>query len=308
MTPAASYDEFGLLGDNAAEAGLPFPGPPAVRRQAFTLAAGQAVSAIRWGTTEPELVLLHGGGQNAHTWDTVALALSRPLIAVDLPGHGHSGRRADRDYGPWRNAEAVAAVLDEAAPNAAAVVGMSLGGVTAIRLAATRPDLVRKAVIVDVTPQVQEATRSMSKADRGAVALVSGPPVFDSFEAIAAAAVVASPRRPRSAVERGVRHNAVQLPDGRWTWRYDLFGELPASQFEYTALWDDVSAIGAPVMLVRGGDSKFVTDNDVAEFRRRMPGVRTEVVAGAGHAIQSDQPLALTALISDFVYGSKGAA
>jgi pimeloyl-ACP methyl ester carboxylesterase len=278
-----------------------------VRRQSFTVAAGQAVSAIRWGTAEPELVLLHGGGQNAHTWDTVALALGRPLIAVDLPGHGHSDRRADRDYGPWRNAEAVSAVLDEAAPNAAAVVGMSLGGVTAIRLAAARPDLVRKAVIIDVTPQVQEATRSMSTADRGAVALVAGPPVFDSFAAIAAAAVAASPRRPRSAVERGVRHNAVELPDGSWTWRYDLFGELPASQFDFTPLWDDVSAIHAPVMLVRGGDSKFVTDNDVAEFRRRMPGVRTEVVPGAGHAIQSDQPLALTALISDFVFSSKGA-
>src|ERR1700728_3502892 len=302
MTETAPYDEFGLLGDNAAEAGLPFPGPPAVRRQSFTVAAGQAVSAIRWGTAEPELVLLHGGGQNAHTWDTVALALARPLIAVDLPGHGHSDRRADKDYGPWRNAEAVAAVLAEAAPNAAAVVGMSLGGVTAIRLAASRPDLVRKAVIVDVTPQVHEATRSMSRADRGAVALVSGPPVFDSFAAIAGAAVAASPHRPRSAVERGVRHNAVELPDGRWTWRYDLFGERPASQFDFVPLWADVSAITVPVMLVRGGDSKFVTDGDVAEFRRRMPGVRTEVVAGAGHAIQSDQPLALAALISDFVF------
>jgi pimeloyl-ACP methyl ester carboxylesterase len=303
MTQIAPYDEFGLLGDNAAEAGLPFSGPPAVRRHSFTVAAGQEVSAIVWGTAEPELVLLHGGGQNAHTWDTVALALGRPLIAIDLPGHGHSDRRADRDYGPWRNAEAVAAVLDEAAPSAAAV-GMSLGGVTAIRLAAARKDLVRKAVIIDVTPQVQEATRSMSKADRGAVALVSGPPVFDSFEAIAAAAVAASPRRPRSAVERGVRHNALELPDGRWTWRYDLFGELPVSQFDYSALWQDVSAISAPVMLVCGGDSKFVADNDVAEFRRRMPGVRTEVVAGAGHAIQSDEPLALAALISDFVFGS----
>ena len=65
-------------------------------------------------------MLLHGGGQNAHTWDTVALALGRPLIAIDLPGHGHSARRADRDYGPWRNAEAVAVVLDQAAPPASA--------------------------------------------------------------------------------------------------------------------------------------------------------------------------------------------
>ena len=87
------YDEFGMLGDNAAEAGLALTAPPRVTRTSFTLAGGQTVSALAWGDAEPELVLLHGGGQNAHTWDTLALALGRPLLAVDLPGHGHSGRR-----------------------------------------------------------------------------------------------------------------------------------------------------------------------------------------------------------------------
>ncbi|HEY1668999.1 MAG TPA: alpha/beta fold hydrolase [Trebonia sp.] len=96
------YDEFGMLGDNAAEAGLTLSTLPPVTRASFTLADGQEVSALAWGDAEPELVLLHGGGQNAHTWDTVALALGRPLLAVDLPGHGHSARRQDRDYGPWR--------------------------------------------------------------------------------------------------------------------------------------------------------------------------------------------------------------
>ena len=296
---SVGYDEFGMLGDNAAEAGLPFGQPPAVTRQSFEVAPGQSVSAIRWGTAEPELVLLHGGGQNAHTWDTVALAVGRPLIAIDLPGHGHSSRRPDRDYGPWRNAEAVAPVVHDAAPSAAAVIGMSLGGVTAIRLAAGWPDLVRKLVVVDVTPQV--STQGMSKADRGAVALIDGPPVFDSFEAIAAAAIAASPGRPRSAVERGVRHNSIELPDGRWTWRYDLFGELPASQFDFASLWDDVSAISVPVMLVRGGNSKFVSQDGAAEFRRRQPGLRLEIVAGSGHAVQSDQPLELARLVREFV-------
>jgi pimeloyl-ACP methyl ester carboxylesterase len=301
VTNARSYDEFGWLGENAAEAGLPFTGRPVVARREFEAGPAQTVSAIVWGEGEPGLVLLHGGGQNAHTWDTVALALGRPLLAIDLPGHGHSGRRPDRDYGPWRNAEAVAAVMAVAAPAAAAVVGMSLGGATSVRLAATRPDLVRKLVVIDVTPQVHLA--SLSAADRGAVALVSGPPVFESFDAIAAAAVAASHGRPRSAVERGVRHNAVELPDGRWTWRYDLFGERPASSVDFSALWADVAAITVPVMLVRGGDSKFVTDDDAAEFRRRQPRLRTEVVAGSGHAVQSDQPLELTALIQDFVFG-----
>jgi pimeloyl-ACP methyl ester carboxylesterase len=295
------YDEFGMLGDNAAEAGLALSTLPPVTRTSVTLADGQTVSALAWGDAQPELVLLHGGGQNAHTWDTVALALGRPLLAVDLPGHGHSGRRQDRDYGPWRNAEAVAAVIGQAAPGARAVVGMSLGGATVIRLAATRPDLVRRAVIVDVTPDSGVRSRALTPAQRGAVALVSGSPSYESFEAMAAAAVAASPSRARSAVERGVRHNARRLPDGRWTWRYDLFGERPASVGDHTALWADVAAITVPVLLVLGGDSPFTGEDDVAEFRRRLPAARVEVVPGAGHAVQSDQPLALAALIEDFI-------
>jgi pimeloyl-ACP methyl ester carboxylesterase len=305
MTGAADYDEFGLLADNAAEAGLAFGAPPAVVRRTFTLGAGQEVSAIVWRGSLPELVLLHGGGQNAHTWDTVALALGCPLIAIDLPGHGHSGRRPDRNYGPWRNAEAVAAVLDQLhgrwPGRGLAVVGMSLGGVTAIRLAALRPDLVRRLVVIDVTPQVHEPVRQLSLAERGAVALMSGPPVYDTFEAMADAAVAASPRRPRSAVERGVRHNSVQLPDGRWTWRHDLF-DRPDAIEDFTPLWNDVAGISVPVMLVRGGDSGFVRDADVDRFRQAQPGLRVEVVPDAGHAVQSDQPLALARLIGEFAF------
>jgi pimeloyl-ACP methyl ester carboxylesterase len=302
MSAAADdYDEFGMLGDNAAEAGLTLSSLPPVRRMSFTLADGQIVSALAWGDGEPELVLLHGGGQNAHTWDTVALALGRPLLAIDLPGHGHSGRRQDRDYGPWRNAEAVASVIEQAATATRGVVGMSLGGATAIRLAATRPALARRAVIVDVTPNSGVRSRSLTPADRGAVALVSGPPTYESFAAMAAAAVAASPNRPRSAVERGVRHNARRLPDGRWTWRYDLFGDRPASVGDHTGLWADVSAITVPLLLVLGADSPFTSQEDVAEFRRRLPATRVEVVPDAGHAIQSDQPLVLARLIEDFI-------
>ena len=177
---------------------------------------------------------------------------------------------------------------------------MSLGGATAIRLAATRPDLVRRAVIVDVTPNSGVRSRAMSPADRGAVALVSGPPVYESFAAMAAAAVASSPNRPRSAVERGVRHNARRLPDGRWTWRYDLFGERPAAVGDHTGLWSDVSAITVPLLLVLGADSQFTGADDVAEFQRRLPAARVEVVPGAGHAVQSDQPLALARLIDEF--------
>ena len=84
------YDEFGLFHENAAEYGLPYDGPPDVRRVDVEVSPGRAVSSLVWGSGPPELVLVHGGAQNAHTWDTVAMALGRPLLAVDLPGHGHS--------------------------------------------------------------------------------------------------------------------------------------------------------------------------------------------------------------------------
>ena len=313
------YDEFGLLHENAEEMGIPFPGRPEVSRGFVEVEPGRRLSYIRWGSADPEVVFLHGGAQNAHTWDYVALALGRPAVAFDLPGHGHSYWRDDRDYGPWRNAEALEVAVAAVAPAAQVVVGMSLGGMTTIRLAATRPDLCRRVVIVDVTPQVGDPNRSMSAADRGAVALVDGPPTYASFEEMAQAAIALSPRRAPSGVRRGVRHNARRLPDGRWTWRHDLYGprrtegsggggadggDRGGKWPDLTALWADVEKITAPTLLVRGGESKFVRDSDVEEFRRRLPSLRHAVVEGAGHSVQSDRPLELVALIRDFAFAS----
>ena len=86
MTERFDYDEFGLFHENAAEFGLPYDRPAgraASRRRGRTR---PRLSALVWRTSDPELVLLHGGSQNAHTWDTVAMALGRPLVAIDLPG------------------------------------------------------------------------------------------------------------------------------------------------------------------------------------------------------------------------------
>jgi pimeloyl-ACP methyl ester carboxylesterase len=304
------YDEFALLHENAAEWHLPFV-PPAVGRNRFELPSGQGLSYVRWGKGEPEFIFLHGGAQNAHTWDTVLLALDVAALALDLPGHGHSDRRADRDYGPWQNAEAVASLMESVAPAARCVVGMSLGGATAIRLSAQRPDLCRRCVLVDVSPQINDPSRQLTTPERGTVSLIAGSPTYDSFEDMADAAVALSPLRAASGVRRGVRHNARRLEDGRWTWRYDLFasptsedagsqdGENPSSWIDFTPLWKDFNAITLPTLLVRGGLSPFVWDEDVAEMQRRLPSVRVVVVDGAGHAVQSDRPLVLAELIRD---------
>lgn len=303
------YDEFGLLHENAAEWGLSWTSRPVVARREVEVGPGQSLSYLVWGESEPELVFLHGGGQNAHTWDTVILALDRPAVAIDLPGHGRSYTRPDRNYGPWRNVEALEVILPRIAPAISAVVGMSLGGATTTRLAAVRPDLCPKAVIVDVTPQINDPTREMTTQERGSVALIGGPPTYATFEEMADAAVALSPFRAASGVRRGVRHNSVRLPDGTWRWRYDLFGprgdgqENPENWSDFTPMWEDVSRITVPTMFLRGGSSKYVTDGDVEEMTRRLPRLRVEVVDGAGHAIQSDQPLRMVELLEDFVFG-----
>ena len=78
------YDEFGLLHENAAEYGIELDIPPIVRRESVTLNSGLSLSALVWGEGDPELVLVHGGAQNAHTWDT-GCAGARPAVAGSGP-------------------------------------------------------------------------------------------------------------------------------------------------------------------------------------------------------------------------------
>lgn len=293
----SNYDEFGLFAENAAEAGLPWSGPPQVTRCSVEIAPARRISALRWGAGEPELVLLHGGAQNAHTWDTVALALNRPLIAIDLPGHGRSDWWPDHLYTPVRLADAISIAIEQLAPRATAVVGMSLGGLTALRLAAHYPNLVRRLIVVDVTPGTDKAKSA------AIAAFINGPKDFASFEEILDRTVTHNPGRSIQSLRRGILHNAREREDGRWIWRYDLIRPTTNGDIDFTALWDDVSAIQAPLLLARGSKSPVVDDADIAELLRRQPRARVEVVDGAGHSIQGDRPIELAELIDDFTIG-----
>jgi len=294
-----AYDELSLFRENADEFAIPWRGTPRVQRRSVATADGRKLSALVWGEGPRRVVLLHGGAQNAHTWDTVALALDLPLVAIDLPGHGHSDWRDDHSYDPRTLAADVAPALRALAPAAELVCGMSLGGLTAIALAARAPELARRLVVVDVTPGTDHA-----KAEP-IIAFVSGPDTYQSFDAILDRTLRFNPTRSVASMRRGVLHNARELPDGRWTWRYDpmrswrLAGRAP----DFSSLWEDVSALRAPILLVRGGVSGVVAEEDVAEFRRRQPDLRVHVVEGAGHSVQGDRPLALAALLRDFMAG-----
>jgi pimeloyl-ACP methyl ester carboxylesterase len=296
VTPV-EYDEFGYFQDNAAEFGIAYEGPPAVRRELVEVGPQRHLSALVWGDADPGMVLLHGGAQNAHTWDTVALALGRPLVAIDLPGHGHSDGGRSGSLGLEDNAQDVATAIRALAPNARAVVGMSLGGMTTIALTTVAPEVVRKVVLVDVTPGV---TPAKSKAITD---FVNGPDSFPSFDDILARTIEHNPTRTVSSLRRGILHNAEQRPDGSWVWRYARFrsGETRVP-VDAAGLWDAVGEIAVPLLLVRGmAAGSVVDDADEAELLKRLPAARVEHVDGAGHSVQGDRPIELARLLDEFV-------
>ncbi len=300
MADPSDYDEFGLFHENASEAGLDWSGPPVVDRATVEVGPGRNLSALRWGTETAELVLLHGGGQNAHTWDTVALALDRPLVAIDLPGHGHSdGPNPDRPRGPRSFAEDVAMVVDALAPDAKLVVGMSLGGLTALELAVVAPALVRKLLLVDVTPGADREKAS------DIVAFLSGPESFASFDEIMERTILFNPTRRESSLRRGVLHNAVRQPDGSWVWRHQRSDgphfDDDGSGIDFATLWDDLAALEMPIQLLVGERSTVVDEADRAAFAERQPAADIITVADAGHSIQGDQPLELARLVERFL-------
>jgi pimeloyl-ACP methyl ester carboxylesterase len=297
MAEMVDYDEFAYFQENAAVWGLSYDGPPTVERVSTELDDGRSISTLRWGTGDARVVLIHGGAQNAHTWDTVSMALRVPLIAPDLPGHGHSDSPAPGvGTAPAANANDLAPVIDALAPAAELIVGRSLGGRTAIALAAGRPDLVKRMLLVDVTPGV---TGEKAKAIHD---FVRGPATFPSFDELLERTMQFNPTRTESSLRRGILHNATQLDDGSWVWRHRrddtaiMVDDLERRP-DITELWNDLAAFAGPLTLVRGmREQSVVTDDDVADLLERRDDAAV-VEVDAGHSVQGDQPIELADII-----------
>jgi pimeloyl-ACP methyl ester carboxylesterase len=121
--------------------------PPdrAVERRWVNVITGGHISGVVWGTGPPELVLLHDTGGSARSWDGLLLALDRPAIALDLPGHGRSN---DGSPGPRPVLEA----LRSFAPGHRVLAGKGLGALVAVAAAARAPAVVHRLGLIDTVP------------------------------------------------------------------------------------------------------------------------------------------------------------
>jgi pimeloyl-ACP methyl ester carboxylesterase len=290
----SSYDEFSFFDENLSEWNLTAP-VPHVRRFFVAVDGLRQLSGLLWGDETPELALVHGGAQNAHTFDTVALAMQRPLVALDLPGHGHSDPSPYGLSAPASHAVDVAHVLEQLLDGPRSLVGMSLGGLTSIVVAHDRSDLVSSLVLIDVTPGVN-AQKAHHITD-----FVNGPATFDSFDELLERTVQHNPTRSVSSLRRGIMHNARQRSDGTWVWRHQQHATSDLVAPPVGDLWAQLEELTMPVTLIRGmAQGSIVDDEDEAEFLRRSPHAKVMHVEGAGHSVQGDAPLELAVLLNRF--------
>jgi esterase len=257
---------------------------------------------LDWGApANPAIVFLHGGGLTAHTWDVVCLALRDRFhcIALDLRGHGESEWSPKMDYSLDTHARDLRHFVDNLGLEKLVLVGMSLGGLISIAFSALHPGRVQALVIVDVGPEVQSAgVRRISQ-------FAASSEELDSVDDFVKLALSFNPARNPTLLRRSLLHNLHQLPNGKWTWRYDkrprIVGDLDAADQRRRLLWKEIAAIQCPTLVVRGAQSDVFADADAERLAATLPNGRWIKVEAAGHTIQGDNPRGLLQALEPFL-------
>lgn len=261
---------------------------------------GTSIRILDWEGTGPSLLFLHGGALTAHTWDAVCLALRGRYrcVAMDLRGHGNSAWSAAGQYDFADYAGDVRGVVQALGFERPLLVGQSLGGLVALRVAGSGRPALSGAVIVDVGP-------SMS---RGGTMRVLGflgeQQELDSIDAFVSRALAFSPGRDPSLLRTSLRHNLRRTPTGRLAWKWDPAQFAEAHREKRMArrqtLAELLPHVQCPVLVARGSRSDMFLEDDARQMIDALPRGSGVVVEGAGHNVQTEQPARLAAALDEF--------
>ncbi len=277
---------------------------PVDGRSGFTIVDGRQVHYLEWGSVRaPNVLCLHGGGQTAYMFEELgaALASTYHVLAPDLPNHGDSDPIEDVAGDRHALAGSIAPLFDVFGITPAVVVGASLGGITAITLAAARPELVGGIVLIDIGHRLEE------EGVKKIIDFLSAHESFASLEE--AAAEIASYLPHRKAVRpESLTRNLRQRADGRWIWKHGMgrrFRDDPEAMPDWRTilegLADDASSLQCPVLVLRGGKSDVLSDQGAEEIAEIIPDARLRTVANAGHLAAGDNPESTVGLIKAFL-------
>jgi pimeloyl-ACP methyl ester carboxylesterase len=232
------------------------------------------------GGREP-LVILHGLLGSSRNWQGAgrALAARFRVFALDLRNHGDSPSSREMSYEAM--ADDVIEWLDGRGIETACLMGHSLGGGVAMRLACDRPERVRLLYVVDVAPRDYPpdslpvpAMRDLDLADLGSRR--------EADEGLAAAI-------PDVTARRFVLMNLdLHGPQGpRWRVDLDSIAENLDEIRRAPLRLDD--RFDGPACFLAGGRSDFLREGDLPAVRHHFPAARVVTIEGAGHLVHFEK-------------------
>jgi pimeloyl-ACP methyl ester carboxylesterase len=253
------------------------------------------IRAWEWPGEPPPTLLLHGIGNYARYWDFFADVVARRLrlIATDARGHGESGQPRG-DYAPPEFVADAVAVLDALAIERAVVVGHSMGGTHAIRLAAAHPDRVDRLVVVDAGPEPLP-----EGAERARRLSLERPERFANTEEALAYLRRMSPGYADEVYANRLRW-LFRDEDGGLAWRSsrDALASIMSGP-RRGDLWDALRAIRCPALVVRGTRSN-VLSADIAQRMVKTVADGRLIEIDAGHNVALDRPKELAEAVVAF--------
>jgi esterase len=271
---------------------------------------GLRLHYLDWGNAQlPPVLLLHGGALTAHTWDMAALLLRDRyhLLALDQRGHGDTDWTPASQLATSNDAlmlEDTRLFIEHLDYDRLSLVGMSMGGLNAIRYAARYPSRLEALAIVDVAPETMRAGQLEMEAFRRETETLAR---FDDFLDRAQRFM---PHRPAAHLRYSLTHSLKQTPEG-WTWKQDhrprpIAAATPAEQAaararQADALWDDVRAITVPTLLLRGEQSKILSADVAERTVAALPDARLVAIPRATHNVHSDNPVDFAAALDTFL-------
>lgn len=242
---------------------------------------------------DPAVVLLHGTSANGHVWDAVLDALDTPVRSVRIDQRGH-GRSGDGDgYGAREFVGDVVAVQDALELGPVVVVGHSLGARNAWVLAADHPHRVAGVVAIDYTPFVERQV-----LDVLGVRVAAGDRAFADLDAVRAYLHERYPRMLADAIDRRAIHGYEETAEGlRPLARPDaLQAVVDGLRVDHP---DELAAVTAPTVMVRGVDSAIVSRAAWARAQLLAPQATWIEIADADHYVPEEHPRAIATIIED---------